>query len=297
MAYTVPIKPTEEHNYYSAEYLLWNAFDYVRAREARAISGAPDKGWVGHVRDTYGRQQKALFVSCGNGWVERECYRHGLIAEAYGFDIMPAHIAEARADAIAIGLSAEYKLADGNKLDLGWSDFDMVVNNGSVHHIAYLDQFMRKLHQMMKPNGIYVLMDYTGPHRNQYPVNAWMRALEVNISLPTRFQKKLRYPHMPTILSIDPTEAIHAELQMCVTRRYFDVVEEARFGGGVAYEILNFNRALLAEQHTSEGQAAIAAILAADDELTCKASETNLFTFAVCRPKPTLPGQAVLDLW
>jgi SAM-dependent methyltransferase len=291
------IRPTEGHDYYSADYLLWNAFDAVMEQEARSISGRPDVGWIGHVLGSYGRQERALFVSCGNGWVERSCYEHGLISEAYGFDIMPDHIAAAEEGAVQIGMPAHYRLADGNNLDLPWTGFDMIVNNGSIHHIAHIDQLMRKLRTALKPDGIYVIMDYTGSHRNQYPVNAWLRAIDVNATLPARFQKRLRYPHMPTILALDPTEAIQAELQMSVTRRYFDIKQEVRFGGGVAYEILNFNHALHAEQHTREGQDAIAAILAADAELLKEAPETNLFTFAVCCPKPILPGQSVLDLW
>ena len=291
------IKPSEGHDYYSDDHLFWTNFGTVADHHAIAVSGSPEQGWIGHLLEKHGLRKKALFVSCGNGWVERECHKLGLIVEPYGFDIMPQHISAAEEEARRAGIIAQYVLGDGNKLNLPWSGFDLIVNNGSIHHIAYLDQLMRKLRAMLNPGGLYVMMDYIGPHRNQYSVKAWLRSLEVNVALPVRFRKKMRYPHMPTILAFDPTEAIHAELQMMITRRYFDVVEEVRFGGGIAYEILNGNRQLLDEQHTADGIKAIDTILSEDRQLLLDTPDSNLFTFAILRPKSELPSQATLDLW
>lgn len=294
---TPVIRPSEGFDYYLPDTILWNNFQAEIDKEALAISGSVNEGWIGHVRDAYGVQGKALFVSCGNGWVERACFQHGVIREAWGFDVMAESIATAKAEAARIGLPATYEVLDGNDLQLDWSGFDMIVNNGSVHHIAYIDRFLRRLRPLLKEGGLYVIMDYTGPHRNQYEWKSWSKALELNNSLPEKYRKRLRYPHMPTMLALDPTEAVHSELQMSVTRRYFDVEHEVRLGGGVGYEIMNGNRELLRDQHTSEGRDAIKAILAADAAMTAEDPASNLFTFAVCRPKKTLPAQGVLDRW
>jgi len=187
------IKPSEGFEYYNPGTIFWNNFQYNSDRESRAISGSTSEGWIGYTRNRYGKQAKGLFVSCGNGWVERACFTEGLISEAHGFDISPELINIAEAEAKQIDMPAIYTLADGNNLALDVADFNIVVNNGSMHHIAYLDRLLRYMHTLMKPDGLYVIMDYTGPHRNQYSWECWSRSLEINARLPQKYRKQLRY--------------------------------------------------------------------------------------------------------
>lgn len=292
------IKPGDDFQYYVPGAIYWNDFPETRARQNSKISTSPDTDWMDHVRETHGVADRALMVSCGNGWVERDLFRKSAIKYAYGFDIMPALIDDAKNEAEKVGMPSDYVLADGNNLDIGQSDFNIIVNNGAVHHIAFINRHLYRLSGLLAKDGLYVINDYTGPHRNQYDWETLSAIVRTNARLPKKYQIQVGYAHMPTMLGTDPTEAIHAELQMAMTRRYFTIEQEVKLGGGVAYTLLFGNKTLYVERETDEGRAALDLIFAADDELLSRHPVSNLFTFAVCRPKSRSElSQSLLDLW
>jgi hypothetical protein len=93
----------------------------------------------------------------------------------------------------------------------------------------------------MTPDGYFVNYDYVGPHRNQYPYEQWSEVFLLNEALPAELRQALAYPHQPTMLVTDPTEAIHSELILEATARYFNIVEHKKVGGALAYPLLTFN--------------------------------------------------------
>ena len=291
------LKPSDGFEYYTDDAIYWNAFERVRDGMSAAVSGDAGTGWVAHVKARYGARGTGLFISCGNGWVERDCFNAGLIRNCVGFDIMESSLAAARQNAALIGLQADYVLADGNRLALDRTSYGIAVNHGAMHHIAYLDRLLRQLHGWLAGGGIYVINDYTGAHRNQYDWETWSAVVQANHALPPPYRARLGYAHMPTMLARDPTEAIHSELQMDLTRRYFDVREEVQYGGAIAYTLLYSNRALYRDRATEAGARVVEHILALDAAFLKARPDSNLFTFAVCLPKPALPPQPMLDLW
>ena len=278
-------KPVDDFNYYVGA-VYWNNFDQVQRRTCQLISGSEAIDWMGHVRRVYGGCHTGLFLHCGNGWVERAFQSHNLIQHAIGTDISEQLISEAREDAAKCGLSSQYQRLDTNTADFSQFDFDWVINHAAFHHITYLDHAVRSLARSMKPNGLLVAFDYTGPQRNQYPWEIWSQVIRVWQSLPPEFRVDLRYPHLPTILATDPTEAVHADDILQVVGRYFDFVEQKPVGGAIAYELLYQNTRLHAAQHTPEGQATIAHILAEDWAFTQDDPKRSFFNYFVCRPKP-----------
>ena len=56
------------------------------------------------------------------------------------------------------------------------------------------------------------------------------------------------YPHLPTMLVSDPTEAIHAELIMPVLRRYFEIEHFRALGGGWRTRCSNLQHGRLARR-------------------------------------------------
>lgn len=291
----VVIKPSDTFEYYQNG-IYWNNFDVVQRRHNLMISGDPDCYWHNHVLARYGAQQNAFILSCGNGWVERDLFAKGFLKRAVGVDIMPNYIDEARREAEAVGLPATYLCVDANQFEAGRMTADVVVNVGAMHHLAYVNRVTATMARIAR-GGLYIGYDYTGPHRNQYPWPVWSRAVEVNGTLPERFRATLRYPHMATMLTTDPSEAVHPELQLAMLERHFDVLECKGLGGGVAYTLLHNNHRLLAAQAEPEGQAVLSTILDADAELAARVPEANLFTFFVARPKAQPPTAEQLAAW
>jgi SAM-dependent methyltransferase len=221
--------------------------------------------------------------------VDREFLKDGIVKEGVGIDIAGDLLADARREAEAAGLPLRYYQRDINQADFPEDGYDLVVNFAACHHMAYLDKVLRRVCEILPPDGMLVAEDYVGPHRNQYPYEQWQAAYEVNESLPREFRQDMRYPHLPTMLATDPTEAIHSELIVETTRRYFDLDVFAPVGGGIAYLLLTFNDGIFSV-HEHERTAVVEQVIAADEKWTDEDPSRALFAVFWGRPK-----KAVLD--
>lgn len=281
--------------YYGGGY--WNDLPEVAAFIERRATGKDATPWYEHLRAVTGGRSfgKALLLNCGNGWVERELLRAGVVHEAVGIDISADLLDSARKAAADEGLNARYHQRDINTADLPEDGYDLVVNYAAAHHIAYLDKVLRRVAEVLPEDGVFASVDYVGPHRNQYPYEQWQAASELNATLPEHLRADLPYPHLPTMLHGDPTEAIHSELILPTVQRYFRLAELNPIGGGLAYLLLSFNPRLHAAQGPERDEV-IRRVLAADEAWT--AEHGPLFAFFWGRPdKAALQDAAQLARW
>jgi len=282
--------------YYQARY--WNDFPQGQQRLNAAVSGDPAVPWHRHFQERVGRRfRKALILNCGNGWVERELIEIGLIEEGVGVDYLEDLLAAARAEAAALGHPLRYYQMDTNTAAFPEDGYDLVVNYAAAHHIACLDRVFRELCRLLAPDGWLVSMDYVGPHRNQWPYDQWAATCELNEELPPELRKHLQYPHLPSVIAADPTEAIHSELIMPMLRRYFDLDEYSPVGGALAYLLLTFNDAMFdAPSETRDPW--VDRVLQNDWEYLEAHPESTLFAYAAARPnKRALSDDAQLRIW
>ena len=289
------IAPDASFDYYRGD-IYWNNFHIVNSHHNYIISGRPTMDWVSFLRKT-ATEQDAFFLNCGNGWVERDLFQAGVIKKATGCDINEQLLGQAAAAAEQAGLEASYFCADVNTLDDFGKRFDLVVNFAAVHHVAYINRTMDLMSKLTGPDGLYVTYDYVGPHRNQYSVEAWAECARIRLALPAKYRTKLRYPHMKTMLSLDPSEAVHAELQETVQDRFFARVVSRKLGGAILYPLLYGNRCLFDEQETNEGRDALQFLIEADTDFFAKHPETNLFTFSVSKSKDATINPGTRDHW
>ena len=288
---------TDSSVYYHSGY--WNDLALVQQYLNRRASGDPDVSWSEHLATSTGRTfAKALVLNCGNGWVERALVTAGLVKEAVGVDYAEDLLRAARAEAEVAGLPLRYYQLDTNTARWPEDGFDLVINHAAGHHVARPDTVFRSIASMLPDDGLFVSYDYVGAHRNQYPTAMWEAAWQANEALPAEFRHELGYPHLPTMLVSDPTEAIHAELIMPVMKRYFDIEHFRALGGGVAYSVLTFNQAIFGRPE-SEVTAVVEQVLAADAAYTDADPENNtLFGYVVARPrKAALSDTAQLAAW
>ena len=268
--------------YYQGRY--WNDSPRVQAYMARRATGDPAQSWMQYLLDLRGRPfERALILNCGNGWVERELVAAGVIRSAHGIDISPELTAAAARLATEQGLSLTYEVVDSNRLSLPTDTYDLVVNYAAAHHVAWIDHVFRELCRVLPPDGVFASYDYVGPHRNQYPYDQWQEALRLNAELPEAWRNRLVYPHLPSMLAGDPTEAIHSELILPVMRRYFRLDHCAAVGGPLAYPVLTFNDALLTAPD-AESSPWIDEVLARDAAYVEAHPDSTLFAFVVARP-------------
>jgi len=269
--------------YYSGTY--WNDYKPVVEYMSRCFTGDPGKWWQEDFKERFCAEPflSALFLNCGNGWVERQFIDSGMVASVTAFDYSADLVAAAEAD--KGDRSITYFQADANTVDFGEDKFDLVVNVAALHHVQKLDRLHRKLCAATRPGGILVNFEYIGPARNQYGKQQWQYIQEQNAALPERIRmERLLMPHLPTMLVTDPTEAIHSDLILNVQARYFDIFERHDTGGGIAYQLLTHNPKLqgIPELELAE---LLRPLLDTDWQFTQEGRVPAMFSYFLSRPR------------
>jgi SAM-dependent methyltransferase len=283
--------------YYSGIY--WNDYEVVRRRWNERIAGDPDRDWVEHfAAQTRSPFARALVLNCGNGWVERDLVGRGHVEEAvgtdYAQDLLDLAITAARNEALPL----TYHRANINTDPLPPGEFDLVVNYAAGHHITALDRVLREICRRLPEDGWFVNLDYVGPHRNQYRLDAWESLTSLNRQLPESLRQTLIYPPLPVALVVDPTEAVHSELVLEIFRRYFREAEYTPLGGAIAYPLLTHNAPMWNATDEVERARWIGRILEADDVFLAEHPESTLFAYFAGQPKKdVLLQRDKLDEW
>jgi hypothetical protein len=290
------IKPNDDFKYYSNT-VYWNDFELVGAHTNKLISGNESINWIKYIKNKYGSFGNMLIINCGNGWVEREFYKQGIIKAVDGFDCSHELIDQAITESKKIGLISKYTVRNCNdglsKLDV---KYEAVLNHAAMHHVAFINRLSFDISRSLTSNGFYFGFDYVGAHRNQYSMVDWINLVNFNNSLPNKYKKNLIYPHFETMIHTDPTEAIHSELQVDILKRYFNIEEFNPIGGMIAYNILFNNKSLFNDRNKPDGINIINKIINFDNNYLKDHPESNLFAFYVGTPLSDL-NKSHVSLW
>jgi SAM-dependent methyltransferase len=288
----------DESVYYGGGY--WNDLDAVTRMIKQRISGRVLGGPWFHDSSVWSGRifKRALVLNCGNGWVERDMVSADLISEAVGIDYSHTLLQEARAAAHANDLALRYHQMNVNSAAFPDEEFDLVVNYAAGHHIAMVDRVFREICRLLPEDGWFLSFDYVGPHRNQYTAEAWERAWEINNELPPHIRQLMTYPHLPTMLHDDPTEAIHSELIVETLHRYFAIERFVPLGGAIAYPLLTHNEGLFALADKADQAKWVEEVLRADQEFLSEHPDSTLFAVFIATPrKAALRHPDVLARW
>lgn len=282
--------------YYSGSY--WNDLPLVLEYMCENFTGDKKKWWMNDFQERFCQSpfEHGLFINCGNGWVERTFVDLKIVNRASAFDYSFELIQEAQRE--RGDRKINYLQADVNRIDFDSEQFDLIVNVAALHHVQYINRFCAILCKAIKKNGLFVNYDYIGPHRNQYSRKHWGYIKEINQSLPNPIRKEpLIKPHLPTMLHVDPTEAIHSELIIETVQRYFDIFERHDTGGGLAYEVLTHNPNL--QGIPSEAlDPHIEWLLDMDRKYTEEKRVPPLFSFFIAKPKKiVLENEELLETY
>jgi SAM-dependent methyltransferase len=283
--------------YYDSGY--WNDLAAVQRMFNERIAGGTPGPWFRDFCDRRGTPfARGLFLNCGNGWVEREMVAAGVVGEAVGVDYSDVLLEDARREASARDLPLTYHQMDVNTAAFPPGPFDLVVNYAAAHHIALIDRVFREICRMLPEDGWFLSFDYVGPHRNQYSTAAWERAWELNNELPEQLRQSMSYPHVPTMLQVDPTEAVHSELILQTLHRYFHVERFVPLGGAIAYPLLTHNERLFAHGDETERAAVVEEVLRVDEEFLAEHPDSTLFAYVAATPdKGALTRSECLADW
>jgi hypothetical protein len=187
-----------------------------------------------------------------------------------------------------MGMDISYHQMDTNSAEFPINEYDIIINHAAAHHIAYINKVFRRLCEILPEDGIFLNYDYVGPHRNQYTWEIWNAAFMVNEELPKDVRQDMtNYPHLPTMLVTDPTEAIHSELIVPTFHRYFNSLFYRPLGGGIAYPLLTHNTQI-ANANSTLQDAAVVKICMEDERFSTSHPGSELFAFFAGTPNKNI---------
>jgi len=263
----------------------------------RRATGHPDLHWDLYLLKRRGQPfQNALVLNAGNGWVERALMEKGVIRSGVGVEYLQQFVDDANTEAKAKGYNLTYYQCNVNVDRLPAGNYDLVLNHAAAHHIARLDFVFLQILSLLSPTGWFVSVDYVGPHRNQYPAPLWRKLEQVNAQIPVAFRQRLAYPHLPTMLATDATEAQHSEMIVEAMRRYFFIDLYKPLGGAIAYPLLTHNKAIHSVPYW-RSQKTVEMLLEEDRKWLEDDYGRSLFAFIIAMPLDGgVPTKAFQDL-
>ena len=113
---------------------------------------------VGYVTDLLELEPGVRYceLGCGSGWMTRYAARVG--AEATGYDISPAMIEIARAQAAAGGVEATFVVADMEQLETE-ARYDRCLIYEALHHSSEPAQVLAAAHSLLVTGGVLLLAE------------------------------------------------------------------------------------------------------------------------------------------
>lgn len=275
----------QKFSHYSAEY--WNNLDEVNKYLNKLATGNEKTDWIEDMKTRFKQYlpfKKVLMVGCGNGWVERLLFDHGIGLDFDAFDASEEYITTAKQEKGKRPIN--YFVADVNNMkNIENNKYNAVFNYAILHHTQEIDYATKKLSQVLKPGGLMFNWEYVGPSRNQYTDEHLKIMKKVMSRLPEKLQSK--HPLRPSIenFRVDPTEAIHSDLVRPTFYRYFDVLYERDLNGGIAYQILWNNISGFKDKSDKEAATALKMLLDEDLKLSLDKKVPILFWYGVGKPK------------
>jgi ubiquinone/menaquinone biosynthesis C-methylase UbiE len=142
----------------------WWDIPEVTARWNFLISGDAAVDHCGYVAKNYLGQindLSALSLGCGTGskelrWAELEKFSH---IDAY--DLSPSRIEAANYAAAKNGRSKliNYQVGDIQRIPLRENHYDLVLAEGSLHHLSPLRKIIPRIGDFLKPRGYFIVND------------------------------------------------------------------------------------------------------------------------------------------
>ncbi len=171
----------------------WLELPATQQRLSAKISGDPAVDGVLYTvqRHLAGRLplSHCLSLGCGEGRLERRMAQFGVFVQCDALDIADGSIAVARKAAQAAGYDhINYQVADVNTIALSANTYDAVWGTASIHHIDKLEHLFAQVANSLRPGGIFVLEEYVGANRFQFPSRQREIIQACHALLPERYR-------------------------------------------------------------------------------------------------------------
>lgn len=233
------------------QYHYWTLHPLTRRHINRRITGNPNELPLQYVKRLYVPQEPlglGLTLGCGPGDLDADVLQLGLCERIDACDLSPAAVEVAKDRARRMGFSERinYTVADLEDCELGEARYDICFSSGVLHHIEQLSGLLDRVRVALKPGGLLVVFEYTGPVRLQWDgkVDAIMNRLlmclprEMRMTPQNEIKSEIRRPAIEEIMAVDPSEAVQGADIVTRLAERFDVLEQATYGATILQFLL-----------------------------------------------------------
>ena len=236
---------------------------------------------------------RMLSLGCGGGVLERRVADLGWARHIEGVDVSAGAVEQAQAAARDAGHGdiIEYRVVDVDSIELEANAYDAVFAQMSLHHVTELEHLIDQISRTLRPEGVLVLNEYTGPNRWQLPQNQ-LDAINSTLSrLPEKRRirasdgtVKERYDQIDLSWFDlnDPSESVRSAEIMPMLRERMDVTIDRPYGGGLLQFLLDDIAWCF---DGPSGWRALGRLAAKEQRLERQGRLASDFTVAVARPR------------
>ncbi|MGB1242078.1 MAG: class I SAM-dependent methyltransferase [Chitinophagales bacterium] len=118
--------------------------------------------------------KKVLDIATGGGHTALQFAKAG--AKVIATDLTPEILKEAEKFATEQGFDIDFQFAEAENLPFEAESFDIVTCRIAPHHFENPEQFVKEAYRVLKPNGLFLLIDNISPESME--LAKWMNEIE-----------------------------------------------------------------------------------------------------------------------
>jgi len=239
----------EKRTYKGVDMNHWESNDWINQIIAERAYGSNHANWIDYISDLYlpGKTGlKVLSLGCGTGLLERKIARQLDCELIKAVDFSELSIQEARnlAELENLSFLIEYEVENLNTIILPTQAYDLIVAEESIHHVENLEHLYTQVQKALKPDGLFIQNEFTGPDRFQWTDEQLEEINKILDTLAPQYKIKDSYerPRLVDMLANDPSEAVRSSEIIPLTYSYFEVIDRREMGGNIMhllYQCLN----------------------------------------------------------
>ncbi|MBJ7442215.1 MAG: methyltransferase domain-containing protein [Sphingopyxis sp.] len=219
----------------------------------RIIPGGSNRGAIELFKDIAGADVpvgRAVSIGCGPGHKELMLLKDGIVSHFDLYDVSNESLNAGRNLAQQMGVEDRVRFIHGYDFESDLpGGYDLVYWDNALHHMFDATAAVRWSRDALRPGGWFVMTDYVGASRFQWPAEVYDIADAVRGALPDEcFHNPInpakpysRYVGRPTLqdMEYDPSEAADSEAILPAIDTYFPNATIRHVGGTIFHLALS----------------------------------------------------------
>lgn len=241
--------------------ISWMGHPYIAKTFNKRIYNSNETTWgnglfeilrLNHLKKGKKKFRKAISVACGNGRKEMRLVKNGMIKEIKLYELAKSRIEEGKVLAKKFGIEdrVEFVYGDAFELEKNKEEYDLVLWLNAIHHMMDTPMAIEWSSDMLVEGGLFVMDDYVGPNRFQWPRIVMETCNRARAKFPqsifkrtAEFNRKrhqvLRVVDQNLVSGVDPSEAADSARILEALSFTFPNRKEFLFSSGVTTLALN----------------------------------------------------------